>query len=112
MTVRSVRADTEHIPCVIILDHHPADSRTEIAEDQKTIQTLTSRMGTGGGNVPMILEPYTLEKERLRKEDMCELNKTETHSIAYTLKVRGGGRHLYEIKRQERNSWERSVDTD
>lgn len=55
MTVRSVRADTEHIPCVIILDHHPADSRTEIAEDQKTIQTLTSRMGTGGGNVPMIL---------------------------------------------------------
>lgn len=49
MTVRSINADTDHIPCVIILDHHPADSRTDVAEDQKTVQTLTSRMGTGGG---------------------------------------------------------------
>lgn len=35
-------------PKVLILDHHPADSRTDIADDQNTIQTLTSRMGTGG----------------------------------------------------------------
>ena len=55
MTIRSNKSDAQHIPCVIILDHHPADSRTEIVEDQETMQTLTSRMGTGGGNVPMIL---------------------------------------------------------
>lgn len=36
-------------PKVLILDHHPNDSRTDIAEDQQAIQTLTSRMGTGGG---------------------------------------------------------------
>lgn len=64
MTVRSINADTDHIPCVIILDHHPADSRTDVAEDQKTVQTLTSRMGTGGGNVPMILEPIVLENNQ------------------------------------------------
>lgn len=49
MTIRSNKSDAQHIPCVIILDHHPADSRTDVAEDQQTIQTLTSRMGTGGG---------------------------------------------------------------
>lgn len=36
-------------PKVLILDHHPNDSRTDIAEDQQAVQTLTSRMGTGGG---------------------------------------------------------------
>lgn len=46
-------------PKVLILDHHPNDSRTDIAEDQQAIQTLTSRMGTGGGNVPMILEYHS-----------------------------------------------------
>lgn len=85
MTVRSVRADTEHIPCVIILDHHPADSRTDIAEDQQTIQTLTSRMGTGGGNVPMILEQLATE------DDESKLSDKGGQSAAYTLKIRGGG---------------------
>ena len=47
----------------IILDHHPADSRTDIADDQNTIQTLTSRMGTGGGNVPLIAEPITYDAQ-------------------------------------------------
>lgn len=37
------------------LENHPADSRVKIKEDG-ICQTLTSRMGTGGGNVPMVLE--------------------------------------------------------
>ena len=40
----------------IIIEHHPNDSRTKIADDQKNCQGLTSRMGTGGGNVPLILQ--------------------------------------------------------
>lgn len=40
----------------IIIEHHPNDSRTKIADDQKNCQGLTSSMGTGGGNVPLILE--------------------------------------------------------
>lgn len=37
------------------LENHPNDSRIKICEDN-IFQSLTSRMGTGGGNVPMILE--------------------------------------------------------
>ena len=81
-TLNSRATDSDHIPCVIkacslttgwtdtgtcpkvlILDHHPADSRTDIADDQNTIQTLTSRMGTGGGNVPLIAEPITFDAD-------------------------------------------------
>lgn len=39
----------------IALENHPADSRVKIMEDD-ICQTLSSRMGTGGGNLPMILE--------------------------------------------------------
>lgn len=40
------------------IENHPADSRVDIDESGK-VQTLTSRMGTGGGNVPMVMEPVT-----------------------------------------------------
>ena len=41
----------------IALEHHPNDSRLRIAEDG-ICQTLSQRMGTGGGNVPLVLEIY------------------------------------------------------
>lgn len=53
------------------LENHPNDSRIKICEDN-IFQSLTSRMGTGGGNVPMILEETIvrrltpLECERLQ----------------------------------------------
>lgn len=43
------------VPAVVALENHPTDSRVKIAEDGK-IQTLTSRMGTGGGNVPLVMK--------------------------------------------------------
>ena len=52
------------VPAAIALDYHPADSRIGIGEPEKC-QTLTSRMGTGGNNVPVLLqeelEPKTLK---------------------------------------------------
>jgi DNA (cytosine-5)-methyltransferase 1 len=39
---------------VYSVENHPADSRVDIDESGK-VQTLTSRMGTGGGNVPMVM---------------------------------------------------------
>jgi DNA (cytosine-5)-methyltransferase 1 len=39
------------------IENHPADSRVNIDESGR-VQTLTSRMGTGGGNVPMVMEPF------------------------------------------------------
>ena len=45
----------EHIPIVISIENNPNDSRVQFSKDGK-VQTLTSSMGTGGGNVPMILQ--------------------------------------------------------
>ena len=42
---------------VYSVENHPNDSRVGINEDGK-VQALTSRMGTGGGNVPMVMEAY------------------------------------------------------
>ena len=37
----------------IVIENHPADSRVKIS-DNGIFQTLSGRMGTGGGNVPMV----------------------------------------------------------
>lgn len=42
------------IPAVCAVDNHGADSRVELSKDGN-VQTLTSRMGTGGGNTPYIM---------------------------------------------------------
>ena len=49
----------------IPLEHHPNDSRVRIIEDG-ICQTLSQRMGTGGGNVPLVLE--IKDEEDLQKK--------------------------------------------
>lgn len=45
------------VPGVVYsIENHPNDSRVGI-DDSGKCRTLTSRMGTGGGNVPMFMEP-------------------------------------------------------
>lgn len=39
----------------VFIENHPADSRVKISEDN-VCQTLSARMGTGGGNVPLVME--------------------------------------------------------
>lgn len=39
----------------VVIENHPQDSRAKINEDG-VVQTLSGQMGTGGGNVPLILE--------------------------------------------------------
>lgn len=51
----------KHDACVVsvhCINNHPADSRVGI-DDSGVVQTLTGRMGTGGGNVPMVMECKT-----------------------------------------------------
>jgi DNA (cytosine-5)-methyltransferase 1 len=49
------------VPAAIALENHPADSRVSLSKDD-ICQTLTSRCGTGGGNVPLLMEtPKTLK---------------------------------------------------
>lgn len=52
-----LRAQSGDNQPAIALENHPADSRVKIAEDG-IVQTLSGRMGTGGGNTPMILEKH------------------------------------------------------
>jgi DNA (cytosine-5)-methyltransferase 1 len=44
----------------LVVENHPADSRVNI-DDSGKVQTLTSRMGTGGGNVPMVMEAVEID---------------------------------------------------
>lgn len=43
------------VPATIAVESHPTDSRVKLSPDDK-VQTLTSRMGTGGMNVPLLLK--------------------------------------------------------
>lgn len=69
------------VPAAIALENHPADSRVKISEDGK-VQTLTSRCGTGGGNVPMVMDAVENSVESSVKE--------VENSPAVTLKIRSG----------------------
>ena len=54
----TLRSGNGYVPALVhpiySVENHPADSRVDIDESGK-VQTLTSRMGTGGGNVPMVM---------------------------------------------------------
>ena len=43
------------VPATVALENHPTDSRVKLSEDGN-VQTLTSRMGTGGNNVPLVMK--------------------------------------------------------
>jgi DNA (cytosine-5)-methyltransferase 1 len=61
----TLRAEANHPP--IVLESHPADGRIGI-EAGCAIQTLTTRMGSGGGNVPLLLDTPKTLKVRCGKE--------------------------------------------
>ena len=50
------------------VENHPNDSRVKI-DDEGKVQALTSRMGTGGGNVPMVMEPFCKSARARTSED-------------------------------------------
>lgn len=66
------------VPAAIALENHPMDSRVKIAEDGK-VQTLPTRMGTGGGNVPLLMEP-----------EVESAQDTAEPGTPVTLKIRSG----------------------
>lgn len=51
----------------IVIENHPADSKVKIKDDG-ICQSLTSRMGTGGGNVPLVL-CFTKSRRAQSKDD-------------------------------------------
>lgn len=53
---------------VIAIEHHPNDSRIKVSADG-LCQSLTSRMGTGGNNVPLVM---FVKSSRAKTKDDCE----------------------------------------
>jgi len=51
----SLRAQMGDNQLAVAIENHPSDSRVRI-DDSGIIQTLTGSMGTGGGNVPLIMD--------------------------------------------------------
>jgi DNA (cytosine-5)-methyltransferase 1 len=72
----------------VSIENHPADSRVDI-DDSGKVQTLTSRMGTGGGNVPMVMEPVAYDGSNITSPinatnpqpgDPCHTLNTDTRN--------------------------------
>ena len=77
----------KHDACVCYsVENHPADSRVNIDESGK-VQCLTSRMGTGGGNVPMVMEAIQTKvfRKGTRPHSADEAQKWEEANVANTL---------------------------
>ena len=68
---------------VYSVENHPADSRVDI-DDTGKVQTLTSRMGTGGGNVPMVMEKRVFESHPVdsRIKELGNISPTVTSKFA------------------------------
>lgn len=96
-TLSAQCSGTEPTVCYSI-ENHPADSRVNI-DDSGKVQTLTSRMGTGGGNVPMVMETQPvvcIEGNGSRpshqgdgyseSDTMYTLNTIDRPAVAYSMK--------------------------
>lgn len=68
MTEGHVNAGDNQMAAAYAVENHPADSRVNI-DESGTVQTLTSRMGTGGGNVPMVMEPFCKSRRAQSADD-------------------------------------------
>lgn len=58
----------------INLEYHPMDSRIRIADDD-VCQTLSERMGTGGGNVPIVLLLPDLNLSKAQQAEASDTRK-------------------------------------
>ena len=106
----SAASDADHIPVVSYsVENHPADSRVNLDESGK-VQTLTSRMGTGGGNVPMVMEVLGLDRASFNQGKNAQFDFSITEDgTEPTLTARGPGAVCYclqdkAIGRKEANS--------
>ena len=68
----------------VVIENHPNDSRVIIREDD-TFQALTGRMGTGGGNVPLVMETYQNTTENLCASGYDKLGTQEAMNDMYVV---------------------------
>lgn len=74
----------------IAIDHHPQDSRTELSKDG-ICQTLTGKMGTGGGNVPLILDDQGGRRITANDRGIAPTLRAQVHGHPpITMQIRSG----------------------
>lgn len=75
-------------PVYVMLKQHPNDSRIKI-DNSGNCQTLTTRMGTGGGNVPLVMEQKVFCKGTRphNKDEAQEWKQTETANTLNTFDI-------------------------
>ena len=78
----------------VLLEHHPNDSRIKI-DESGTCQTLTNRMGTGGGNVPLVISvDFSHADDVVRVGGRYQRSQTEpikVETVCYVRNKVGGG---------------------
>ena len=67
-----------------VVENHPSDSRVKLTDDG-LVQTLTSRCGTGGGNVPLLLEKPAPFSRTTRPHSSAEAETWKDSDTANTL---------------------------
>lgn len=70
-----------HTP--VVLENHPSDSRVRI-DESGIVQTLTSSMGTGGGNVPMVMMPFSKSRRAKSSIDFETWKSSEVSNTINT----------------------------
>ena len=94
------------------IENHPNDSRVKLSEDG-VFQALTSRMGTGGNNTPLVMESKTVAFTQNQREEVRDLDDVATaiaaepgmHQQTYIATCIGNGQadiasHITEEKAQ------------
>ena len=89
----ALRADMGDNQLAVAIENHPADSRIKI-DDSGTVQTLTERMGTGGGNVPLVMNErqyaLTVGEDVANTLTGTDFKGTQCVFEPKTLKIRSG----------------------
>jgi DNA (cytosine-5)-methyltransferase 1 len=64
---------------IAVFENHPADSRINEYSPDESINTLTSKMGTGGGNIDLVLNDQGGDIMNVENGDTCPTIRRETH---------------------------------
>lgn len=89
----ALRADMGDNQLAVAIENHPTDSRIKI-DKSGTVQTLTERMGTGGGNVPLVMNErqyaLTVGEDVANTLTGTDFKGTQCVFEPKTLKIRSG----------------------
>ena len=77
---------TQSQECSVLIDYYPQKSEANIS-DSGICQTLTAKMGTGGGNVPLLMETaYCIQGNSIDRADTTGCNGAGwSEGVCYTL---------------------------